>query len=441
MGRARDIANIINSGTFITPASASATYLSQTSASTIYAPASSTGLVLINATSFSAQSSANINNVFSSTYESYRIIVEATAANNANVFFRFRSGTTDLSTGYYGGGLLYQTNGSLTSSGARNNGTEIMIQQSTHQRIYINSASPSTPQNGQIWINTSTASAPIIQSYGSGQFRTPRLNRTKADGGVITYSGVYTIHTFNSLGTFTLYENTSVDYLVIAGGGGGGKGFQAGGGGAGGYLSSNISLSASAYVITVGSGGNGGSGGSGNTPLTQDGSNGTNSSFASVNSIGGGGGTSYWSGSNGKNGGSGGGAGATGSSRIGGIATVGQGNNGGASTTYTTPYCGGGGGGAGGAGSIGGNSIGNGGNGLINSISGSSLYYAGGGGGAPFEGSSVGTGGLGGGGNASISSTAQNGTINTGGGGGGGGLDGISGGAGGSGIVIIRYLT
>jgi len=36
MGRARDIANLINSGTFITPASASATYLSQTSASTTY---------------------------------------------------------------------------------------------------------------------------------------------------------------------------------------------------------------------------------------------------------------------------------------------------------------------------------------------------------------------------------------------------------------------
>jgi hypothetical protein len=117
---------------YATASAVSATYLSQTSASTTYALISAGGLVLINSTSFSAQSGANINNVFSSTYESYRIIVEATAANNANVFFRFRSGTTDLSTGYYGGGLLYQTNGSLTSSGARNNGTEIMIQQSTH---------------------------------------------------------------------------------------------------------------------------------------------------------------------------------------------------------------------------------------------------------------------------------------------------------------------
>jgi hypothetical protein len=132
MGRARDIANIINSGTFITPANASATYLSQTSASTIYSPASSTGLVLINATSFSAQSSVNINNVFSSTYDSYKIIVESSGLNNGDVFLRFRSGNTDLSSGYYGGGLSYQTNGTFTSSGARSNGTEIMIQEDMH---------------------------------------------------------------------------------------------------------------------------------------------------------------------------------------------------------------------------------------------------------------------------------------------------------------------
>jgi hypothetical protein len=38
MGRARDIANIINSGTFITPASASASYLTVSSASSTYLP-------------------------------------------------------------------------------------------------------------------------------------------------------------------------------------------------------------------------------------------------------------------------------------------------------------------------------------------------------------------------------------------------------------------
>jgi hypothetical protein len=38
MGRARDIANIINSGTFITPAAVSSNYLSQSSASSTYLP-------------------------------------------------------------------------------------------------------------------------------------------------------------------------------------------------------------------------------------------------------------------------------------------------------------------------------------------------------------------------------------------------------------------
>lgn len=133
MARSRDISKVLSSNsTLATDAEVAASYLTTASANALYAPASAGGLVLINSTSFSEQSSVNINNVFSSTYESYRIIVEATAANNANVFFRFRSVTTDLSTSYYGGGLLYETNGTFTSSGARNNGTEIMIQQSTH---------------------------------------------------------------------------------------------------------------------------------------------------------------------------------------------------------------------------------------------------------------------------------------------------------------------
>jgi hypothetical protein len=46
MARARDIANIINSGTFLTPASASTTFLTQTSASTIYQGAPNRNLII-----------------------------------------------------------------------------------------------------------------------------------------------------------------------------------------------------------------------------------------------------------------------------------------------------------------------------------------------------------------------------------------------------------
>jgi hypothetical protein len=87
---------------------------------------------------------------------------------------------------------------------------------------------------------------------------------------------------------------------------------------------------------------------------------------------------------------------------------------------------------------------GRGGNGVLSSITGNSIYRAGGGGGGFGNGATVvALGGLGGGGQGSTSITsngfsAQN---NTGGGGGGGGANANThiGGNGGSGIVIIRY--
>jgi hypothetical protein len=62
MARARDIANIINSGTFITPASASTTFLTQTSASTIYQGAPNRNLI-INGAMQVAQRSASVASI------------------------------------------------------------------------------------------------------------------------------------------------------------------------------------------------------------------------------------------------------------------------------------------------------------------------------------------------------------------------------------------
>jgi hypothetical protein len=118
MGRARDIANIINSGTFITPASASTTFLTQTSASTIYAPASAGGLVKIipsgaaagtgsysisstGTVTFSNATVISLNECFNSTYDNYRIQLELTSGNCGGVRMRMRSGTTDISTSTY----------------------------------------------------------------------------------------------------------------------------------------------------------------------------------------------------------------------------------------------------------------------------------------------------------------------------------------------------
>jgi hypothetical protein len=84
---------------------------------------------------------------------------------------------------------------------------------------------------------------------------------------------------------------------------------------------------------------------------------------------------------------------------------------------------------------------GNGGTGVISSISGAQIQYAGGGGGATANTSSGNGLGVAGGGNGAINNLKQavNGLANTGGGGGGGIVASTPAADGGSGIVIIRY--
>ena len=303
-----------------------------------------------------------------------------------------------------------------------------------------------------------------------------------ATGGTITTCGDYKIHTFTGPGTFTVTNagttptNNEVSYLIVAGGGGGGFDWPActggGGGGAGGFRekkaandtytasplngSTPITVSATAYPITVGAGGTGKPAGPG-IPICA--SPGSNSVFSTITSAGGGGGMN----NSGPvspalriagNGGSGGGstyyntaAYGTGNSPP---VSPSQGNPGGAGNPAgPNAYLSGGGGGASAAGAPG-TSTGNGGNGAATSITGSSVAYAGGGGGGYYgpvgstgsEGDG-GTGGGGPGGPAPGGSSGVAGTANTGGGGGGGtGSNTPSdgpGGAGGSGIVIIRY--
>ena len=301
-----------------------------------------------------------------------------------------------------------------------------------------------------------------------------------ATGGSITTSGNDKIHTFTGPGTFTVCcaspsaANNLVSYMVIAGGGGGGGDYGAGGGAGGfretkspvtpytaspldGYCTpgNRVTVSATAYPITVGGGG---------TKGTRDtaGTDGANSIFSSITSAGGGKGgmqvPTTPSSLNGSPGGSGGGA-AYGPSTVGSgntpPVTPPQGNNGGAGhPTNAGGHAGGGGGGAGAVGQSAPacNDAGDGGNGVTTSISATPTAYAGGGGGAgggsPFpQPYAYGSGGSGGGGAGAIdsppwpNSKGEAGGVNTGGGGGGGNLANPTscGGQGGSGIVIIRY--
>ena len=179
-----------------------------------------------------------------------------------------------------------------------------------------------------------------------------------------------------------------------------------------------------------------------------------------LTAIGGGGGGAYWESNNtydrGKDGGSGGGNGArdsTLSPNGAGQGTSGQGFAGGLAGIASN-YSGGGGGGAGGPGSnavIGSYIPGGGGPGLNFGISSQPTWYAGGGGGSNYHAGNSNTfgasGGIGGGGAGGYNITSPQrdgiaGTASTGGGGGGGSWTGSNpaiGGTGGSGVVILRY--
>ena len=261
--------------------------------------------------------------------------------------------------------------------------------------------------------------------------------------------------------TFATTQNLLCDILVIGGGGGG----ASGGGGSGGYLyTSNVNMATGNYTVRVGKGGSGiatgGSPGSQGFQSVLSGSTiGTMTAFGG----GGGGGSSqvapaHTTGQVGSYGGTG----ADNTTRQ--TYTSTQGNRGGSS--LVNHY--GSGGGGGGANEVGGDPVyvpgvlaggstsfqdqynrgGKGGDGKLNSITGTAIYYAGGGtGGANTNNQTdtspqvapLGGGGLG---SRSQNENGGNGTNGLGGGGGGGDYERtIGGGNGGSGIVIIRYRT
>jgi len=305
-----------------------------------------------------------------------------------------------------------------------------------------------------------------------------------ATGGTKSQCGNCTIHTFTGPGTFTVSQvhpcaaNNLVSYLVVAGGGGGG-GRHGGGGGAGGYRETKspvtpytaspkcgygtpgnrITVTATAFPITVGAGGAGGN----RNPSTAT-SNGVPSVFSTITSAGGGGGHTYFTNA-GAAGGSGGGGGHPQCSYCNGGAgntppvTPPQGNAGGNTVACSGPAgAGGGGANATGSNAVNPNDAGNGGAGVPTFINGSDVTYSGGGGGGQYADCTQGVntggcggaggGGKGGGGPNGSPTVATAGQANTGGGGGGyGGTNPgnpsprCQGATGGSGVVIIRYKS
>ena len=266
-------------------------------------------------------------------------------------------------------------------------------------------------------------------------------------------TNTYTVVEFQGAGEcdWTVPDGvTRVDALVVGAGGGGGS-WVGGGGGGGGvrFVDDSTIAAGSTLSITVGAGGKGSINTNANTGNRTDATTGASSAFGSLTVDGGGHGASYngQSPGTGANGGGGGsGAGGVGSSGR----TGGTGNS-------TNPFASGGGAGASENGTSGlGFAAGNGGAGVVSSITGGSIHYGGGGGGGVHGDynnqtwGSAGTGGIGGGG-AGMSATssgstpvAMKGTDGLGGGGGGAAADSkirSTGGDGGDGVVIVRYVN
>ena len=78
---------------------------------TVFALPSAAGLTKITSTTFSAVSSASVNNCFSAAYDNYKIIFEQTTQSaNALIYFRYRNGGVDrTASDYYnfGQGIAY----------------------------------------------------------------------------------------------------------------------------------------------------------------------------------------------------------------------------------------------------------------------------------------------------------------------------------------------
>ncbi len=260
--------------------------------------------------------------------------------------------------------------------------------------------------NFQLLIMGGNATSTPTVTIGNVNPYVPYSGGDPLSGGTSTTSGLYTIRTFSSSDTLDIYTPTYVQYLCVAGGG---AGSRAGGGG-GGMRFGYITLTTGTIAVEVGAGG------------VYGGVRGGSTSIGSyVSCTGGGSATTQ----DGYSGGSGAGGDELGDN--GGSGTSGEGNAGGAGDNggSTSDEGGGGGGGKGSAGQAGqGNVGGDAGNGLANSITGTSIYYAGG---------QAGTGDGGSGSAGSQGGVAYN---NNGIAGRGSGGD-----TGGSGVVILRYLT
>lgn len=200
MGRARDIANVLSSSTNI--ALDSEMGLSLITPTSITATGGSGSTSTTGAVSFTGASSISINDVFSATYDFYKIIIVAeNSSGQWQLNFRLRvSGSDNSSSNYYWSGF-YQTFASATpalnTQGSNGLTTSFQIG---------NTSSPSATLGNQVIVeigNPFTTSETTFNSSGVGYETSPGVSSSNR----FTYGGMTSVTT--SYTGFTIFPQSA----------------------------------------------------------------------------------------------------------------------------------------------------------------------------------------------------------------------------------------
>lgn len=106
------------------------------------------GMVLVNKTDFSVVSSLSLNNVFTSTYENYRILFSTTylSVASSDIGFRLRSAGVDNSASIYTRRRFYTSGGALTGTGTASTSWPISYNGSSYPDLQASATDLFFPQ-------------------------------------------------------------------------------------------------------------------------------------------------------------------------------------------------------------------------------------------------------------------------------------------------------
>lgn len=156
------------------------------------------GMWLVTSATFTAVTVVNVNNVFTSDYRNYRVIVDITASStNQNVSLRLRASGTDSATTYYSSGIG-GFNAATSYFTTVNNGTSIGTLTTTSNDRII-SLDFFSPQLARITNYTGTYSDTNGVAYNIGGFHNTAsaydgFTILPGAGGAATLSGNYRVY-------------------------------------------------------------------------------------------------------------------------------------------------------------------------------------------------------------------------------------------------------